>query len=437
MIKYFTSTISQALGRMKRVLLLTTAIVMVTAPILIVNETATALQITNRSVLISSAQASGTGVSYTFGFTTATTGTIQSLEFQACGTALGTCTAPTGLSFSSAAASTMTGWTAATAFTAGAGAGSCTASASIICANRTSATSETAGARTIKFTGITNQSVSAGNCSSAANCTFFIRMTTYSDTAYATAVDTGTMASATTQLLTINAAVQEQLTFCVGSTAVDNATSAMPACGSLGASLNLGTLNSANTSVSPVPSATYGGDANNGAAELSTNAVNGTTVAYDAVQQAGSGTLKVAAATCSGSVFTDQCINATGATKAAIVTGTEDFGMAVGGVNCGSVTGETCVFSTGTFGLVPTTNYNCNGIVGGSADTYDTNSGVITGTTSCSYAWDPSGTTQTIASSSVPVGNEALILKFAATPEITTPTGAYTAKADFVATPTF
>ncbi len=331
-------------------------------------------------------------------------------------------------------------WGGATSFTKDTTTAGCT-TVDVLCVKRTDTTAQTLVAHSIIDTGATNQN--ATNCSSAANCTFFVRMTTYSDNAYTTVVDTGTMAGATTQLFTVNAAIQEQLTFCIGNTAVNSVPAAIPLCSAIsGSSLNLGTLNAGNISVSPVPAATYGGDANNGLAELSTNAVNGTTVAYDASQQSGTGvgtlgTLRVSGAACTAGSDSDQCINAIGVTKAQLTTGTEAFGMAIGGIDCSNVSAYTCTFSSGTFNLVPTANYNCNGIVGGSADTYDPDSGVITGTSSCYYAWDATGTSETIASSSVPVGNEALILKFAATPELTTPQGTYTAKADFVATPTF
>lgn len=441
MAKFIPNRVVLAFVRMKRVLVLATAITVAAAPIMIMSQTATAAQITNRSVTISSAQAGNTGTTYTFGFTTATAGAIQGLGFQACTTALGTCTAPTGLSFSGAAFSSQTGWTNATNFAFdGTGAGGCIAAANELCAKRTQVASETIGARTIVFTGITNQNSS--NCSSAANCTFFVRMVTYSNSTYATAVDSGTMASSTTQLFTVNAAIQEQLAFCVGNTTINNATSSVPTCSTItGTSLNLGTLSSSNVSVSPVPSATYNGDANNGLAELSTNAVNGSTVNYDAIQQSGTnhqGALRVAGATCNaGTVNTDQCINSIGASKATLTAGTEDFGMAIAGINCSNVTAYTCTFSSGTFNLVPATNYNCNGIVGGSADTFDPDGGVIAGPTSCSYAWVESGTSTNIATSTTVVAGEALILKFAATPNLVTPTGSYTAQADFIATPTF
>jgi hypothetical protein len=245
------------------------------------------------------------------------------------------------------------------------------------------------------------------------------------------------VASSTIQTLTINASVQEQLSFCVGNTGVDNATSSVPTCSTIsGTSVNLGVLNNGDVNITPVTT-TNGGDDNNGLAELSTNASNGVAIEYSAVQQSGTnhlGALRVAGATCaSGNSNTDQCINSIGTSETTLSPGTEAFGMTIAGINCSNVTAYTCAFSTGTYNLIRNANYNCTG-----TNVYPTtDNNQITTATTCSYAWDESGTQDTIASSSTVVGSEALILKFAATPNLVTPTGTYTAKADFVATPTY
>src|SRR6185312_509577 len=134
------------------------------------------------------------------------------------------------------------------------------------------------------------------------NCTFFIRITTFSDAAFSTQVDAGVVASSTTQLFTVNAAIQEVLSFCIGSTTIDDADTTTPAtCGTItGTSLDLGVLDSSHVNISPVTAINHG-DGNNAMAELSTNAFNGTTVAYHAVQQTGTnhqGTLRVVGANC-------------------------------------------------------------------------------------------------------------------------------------------
>jgi hypothetical protein len=406
--------------------------------------TASAVAVTQRSLTITTGIASATAT-YTFAFTPGSTTQIQSMIFQACTTALGTCTAPTGINLSGGAITKSGTWGGATNFTkdtttnptVGTPAVNCT-TVSILCLTRTDTTVQTLVAHSIIDTGAVNQNSS--NCGSAANCTFFVRVFSYSDTAYTTAVDNGTVASSTTQTLLVNFAIQEQLTFCIGTTTIDDGTTAPPACASVsGTSLNLGTASSGNVSVSPV-TVGNGGDGNNGIAELSTNAANGATVTYDAVQ-AGSGTnhlgtLRVTGASCNaGNINTDQCINAIGTTQATLTAGTEAYGMTIAAVDCSSAPAYTCTFAGGTYHLTRNANYDGTG-----GKTYPTDTNLVSGTTNAGYAWDETGTAQTIASSTSPNGSvdrEALILKFAATPNIVTPTGAYSVKGDFVATPTF
>jgi hypothetical protein len=404
---------------------------------------ASAATITQRSLSIGSGIISAS-TSYTFSFVPGTTDPIQGLEFQACTTALGTCTAPAGLSFSSAAGGSLTGsWTNATAFTVDAtGANNCIASASVLCAKRTQASNESgASQRGVLFTGITNPN---GTSCATSNCTFFVRMTTYSATTYTAGsiVDTGNVASSTIQTLTINASVQEALSFCVGATAINDATTGVATCSSItGSSLNLGVLNSSDVNVSPV-STTFGGDANNGLVELSTNASNGASVDYNAVTQSGTNhtaALRVAGSTCtSGATNTDQCINSI-ASPTVVTAGAEAFGMTIAGVNCSNTSAYySCSFAGGTEHLDPTANYDCTGSTGNTSypsNTTDTSQ--VAGPTGCKYVWDESGTQDTIASSTTVVGSEALILKFAATANLVTPTGTYTAVADFVAIPSF
>jgi len=437
------NTIQQTWIKTQRIVILAVATLMVVVPIFVLSQTASAAQEEPRSLAINTPIAGATAT-YTISFNPASTTQIQSYQIQGCTTALGTCTAPTGLSISTGTPSNS-GFQGATAFTkdttSTTGTYACNTT-NILCGNRTDTTAQTTGtSHVITDTGVTNQN--ATNCSSAANCTFFLRIYTYSDTGYLTQVDYGTVASSTTQQFTVNAAIQEQLAFCIGNTTADTATATIPTCSTItGTSVNLGNLTSADVSVSPV-AATYNGNASNGLAELTTNAYNGASVSYSAVQQSGTnhqGGLRVVGATCnSGTINTDQCITSVGTTKATLVSGTEDFGMAIAGIDCSNVgSAYTCTYSSGTFNLNPATNYNCNGNAnGGHSNTYPSDTGLVSGTTACSYAWDESGTSNTIASSTTIVGGEALLLKFAATPSLVTPTGAYSAQANFIATPTF
>jgi hypothetical protein len=423
------------LGNIKRIFLLFAALLITTVPLTILNTTVSAAQITQRSLLIANSQASAT-TNYTFTFTPSQTSQIQSIVIQSCSTPLGACSAPGGLNLAGGTVTTGS-FQGATSFTKDTTSGGCT-TAGVLCLTRSDTTSQTLTARTITDTGAVNQNTT--NCTGAPNCTFFERITTYSDTAYTTGVDSGTVASSTTQAFTVNAVIQEVLAFCVGNTTIDNLTTQTTSskdCTTIsGTSLNLGVLSSTQINVSPVPSATYNGDAENGQAILNTNASNGTTVAYNAIPQSGTnhqGTLRVAGSTClAGTGNTDQCIDAAGVSSLQLNPGVEHFGMTVAGVNCGNVTAYSCTFGTSN-NLTRASNYNCNG----STSTYAPDSGVLSSASGCNYAWDETGTSQTIATATIPVGNEALILKFAATPNLITPTGSYTAQADFIATPVY
>jgi hypothetical protein len=390
------------------------AVLLIAIYFMVVLNQANAAQITSRSVTITSGVPSATSVTYTYGFTLPTAGNVQSIQFQACTTAVGTCTGPTGQNINLGTEASRSGWSSATTFTKSAGGGSCTAA---------------------------NNGWNTQTNPSTANSTFFIRITTYSDTGWTTSVDTGTVASAVVQTLTVNAAVAEVLNFCVGSTTVDDATTTVGAdCSAVaGTSLNIGTLDTGSTNVSPVN--TNGGDNKNGVAMIRTNAASGAVVSYDSIQQSGTnqlGTLRISGASCNASsaILTDQCIRAVGTTQATLTAGAENFGMTVGAINCGSVSSYTCTFSAGTYNLVRDTAYDGNG-----TNTYTTDSGPVGGTTNQGYAWDDGGTSRTIASSAASttkvIDDEALILKFAATPSITTPFGLYAAQADFIAVPTY
>ena len=299
---------------------------------------------------------------------------------------------------------------------------------------------------TIGVSGFTNDDV--------ANRSYYTRMRLYSD-AGTTLVWEGVFAQSTSQTLTVNARVQERLDFCVGSTAANDATTSVgAACSNVtGTSVNLGNVEGSNVNVSPVAT-TNGGDATptNGVAMVRTNAVNGVVVDYRAVTESGSGQLKVPGATCgleTGVITTDQCFNSAdvgndpsdGATQLAIAPATEMFGMTIAGINCGSTSAYTCDFTNDQYNLRRDGEYNGNGTTGAGTTTFVTDTDQVAGTTNGGYAWLSNGSTDRIASSTAStvkvVDDEAMILKFAATAGITTPTGSYTVQADFIATATF
>ena len=437
----------------KRSLYLVGATLLIVGPLTFLNQTVSASQITNRSLSISSSVPAATSVTYIYSFEPATTGTIQSIFLQSCTTAVGACTAPSGINLQAGTMTMTSGWagsvTSLTKNTTNS-TPACNVTTNM-CYTWTDATNQTAGSALVAtVTGETNPGTTGCTNTNPNNCTFFVRMTTYSDNALTTAVDSGTVAAAITQTYTVNATVQEQLSFCVGSVngssaSVATVTYAMPNCTALtGTSLSLGTLSNGETNVSPVSAAQpYNGDLNNGVVELDTNAANGSSISYSAVQQSGTnhdGALRVSGATCAaGTSYTDQCINSIGSTAAAITAGTEDFGMAAMGINCYNVPGSAYTCNATSHNLTINSNYYCNATdAGTSFDSghFDTG-GQTSSATLCNYAWDETGTSDSFATATNVVGGEAALVEFAATPEITTPTGAYTAQASFIATPTY
>jgi len=310
-------------------------------------------------------------------------------------------------------------WTNSTSFTRdGTGAGGCTAAANVLCIKRTQPASEATAAKTVTWDSQVNPTAVAS---------YYVRITIYSDTGWATAVDDGVVAYAIVNQLTVNARVQENLQFCVGATTVNDATTSAGAdCSAIsGTVVDLGAIDT-NISVSPVPASPNNGNNLNGVAMVRTNANNGTTVTYFAEQDTSSGALKVVGKTCAGVSTTDQCFNSQGGTQGTFTAGVEKFGMTIGGVNCGSTTAYSCTFASDTNHLKQATNY-----VGATSTTYGTSSG---------YAWVENGTVTTIATTSGSdkvLDDETLILRFAATAAATTPTGQYTVVSTYVATPTF
>ncbi len=373
---------------------------------------AAAEQLTTRSITLGSSVAGATDVTYTVTFTQATYGAaLEGIVIDFCSNspiAGLTCTTPAGFDVNeSGLAVSVTGMDGGTAFTKHANTDTNT-----LILTRTNATLQTA-TNNITVTlgagggsdGITNPSTACGG-TPADKCTFYARIMTYVDDTAAAAYtstspgsyqDTGSVALSTANQLTITARVQEVLQFCVGTEDADSSNDCADITGTI---IDLGVVDS-----SLVAASADGA----GKAMVRTNAVNGVTIGYYAEQNAGSGQLKVAGASCAGGSSTDQCFNSAGTTAQAIVAGTEMFGMRANAVDT----------SNGT-----TTNLVRDAVYA-SAD----------------YAWDDSGSLDIIASSAgsgVKVVDDELVeLKFAATAATTTPTGAYTVTATFIATATF
>jgi hypothetical protein len=241
-----------------------------------------AAQITDRKVTLSSSAGAATGVSYTFQSAALPTATpVRSVALEACTTASGACTGPTGFSASSSTlASQPSGLGTATAWTVS------TAVAGSLRINHASNAVAPSGAVTIQWNGVVNPT--------AQNTTFFLRATTYSDTTWTTAIDTGVVAVSTAQQITVSASVAETLSFCTGTSGITNTSCS----GATGSAVSLGNLTSSATG-SGTSQIGVGTNANTGYAVT----VNGSTLT------SGSNTITALA------------------TQAASATGSEQFGI--------------------------------------------------------------------------------------------------------------
>lgn len=168
-------------------------------------------QISSRSVVIGSSVAS-VNTTYNFTFTVAQTTIVKSVKFQACDDASGLCTqsgAASGFSSSTPGAS-LSGQPT----NLGSG-GTWTIDnndATALRIKNSSNTGSPSSAITVNFSNVHNPS--------ATNSTFFIRITTYSDDAWTTEIDSGTVATSTAGQVTVTASVNETLTFTLSSSTV-------------------------------------------------------------------------------------------------------------------------------------------------------------------------------------------------------------------------
>lgn len=191
-----------------------------------------AASITGRKFTLSNSNG-GVSSNYTFDSSALPTGTaVRSVKAEACTTASGSCTTPSGFSANSAnIAGQPTGLGATSSWTDD----SNTGNLRITHASNVTAPS---GAVNIQWTGVTNPT--------ADNTTFYLRVTTYSDAAYSSALDTGTVAVSTAEQITVNATVDETLTFCTGTSGITNTSCA----GATGSTVSLGTLTPSTTGAS-------------------------------------------------------------------------------------------------------------------------------------------------------------------------------------------
>ena len=215
----------------KKVLYSVSALLLTLSAIPAVQVDAAAL--TSRSVTLSNSAPSATGTSYTFGFTVAQATTIKSVNIDICDSASGVCTpagtgVPAGLTTTGATVGTVSGIGSGGSWT-----GTFTTNGRLRIANNANTGAPTTVS--VQINGITNPT--------ATNTTYFARITTYSDAAWTTPIDAGTVATSTATQIQLSATLDETLTFCTGTSGITSSSCA----GATGTSVNLGTLSSSTT----------------------------------------------------------------------------------------------------------------------------------------------------------------------------------------------
>jgi hypothetical protein len=168
---------------------------------------ASAATITPRKVTIGSSVASAV-TTYSFAFTVPSATVIKSASFVPCTTASGACTMPPGFSGTGALLSSQptnlgdaSGWVTTDS------------TATELRLSKSGNVAAPAASITVAFSGATNPS--------ATNSTFFVRMNTFSAANWTSPIDTGTVATSTAGQVTINASVDETLTFTMTSQTVN------------------------------------------------------------------------------------------------------------------------------------------------------------------------------------------------------------------------
>ncbi|HUC96767.1 MAG TPA: hypothetical protein VMR16_03855 [Candidatus Saccharimonadales bacterium] len=325
---------------------------------------ANASPIMGRSVLLSTSVGNASGVTYTL--TTSalpTTGTaVKSVGIQFCTLLTGGCITPAGFSSTlSSLASQPTGLGAASGWTV-----STATTGSLRILDSSNATNPT-GAVSITWNGVNNPT--------ATNTTFYGIITTYSDAAWTTPLDTGNVALSTSAQIQVALSVNETLTFCTGTSITGQN------CGTAaGSQVNLGVASTSSTSTGTSILAA----STNGSTGYSI-AVSGTTLM--------SGTNPITALASGG----------------ASATGSKQFGLNLASNNTTPVVGAA---ETGSGTAAASTNYGTN-------NTFRFASG------------DP------IASVGVPTNANTFTVGYIANIDGLTPAGVYTSNLTYTATANF
>jgi len=225
--------------------------------------------------------------------------------------------------------------------------------------------------------------------------TFFIRITTYSDTAWTTTVDQGTVANSTATQIAITAKVQEVLNFSVGSTVTAPGSSCTAFTDS--GAVTLGDPTDGTLSFSQAYDA-------HSYFRVSTNANNGTIVYYSG------DTLK------SGT----NSISAIGTSAAASAVGTSQFGLGLDSSDTQAGSGYS--FTS----LTPTSPYGAG-------------NGTITNAGTAQFAFSTASVTAPvqIASAAGTIVCDTGSVRYLGNISTTTPPGIYTTTISYLAVPTY
>jgi hypothetical protein len=381
------------------------------------NMPVNAAQLTSRSLAVSSTAlgniavgnpGSGTNgqkAKYTFTFTPSTTA-ISSLSIMICTSpipAAGSCTSPTGFDASHVASiqsttlagsptlDTTTANSALSTNTQGSCTGSGTTRTNCILLKWSSGTAQTASPQTIVFGGGASDYIT--NPTDTTNRTFYARIATYTDNAYTTLNDYGSVASSTTTQITITAKVQEALNFSVGKTPVLPTAS----CTALNddGSITLGDANNGLSSTTAYDNHTY--------FRVSTNAINGTKIYYSG-DTLKSGSNSIAAMT----------------TQDVSRTGTAQFGLGIDSSDTQSGAG-----------------YSFSSLVAQAP--YDSAQGTITNLGSAKFDFQTTSLTapENIATSTGVITCDTGSVRYLANIATNTPPGLYTTTIDYIAVPTY
>ena len=356
----------------------------------------------NGTAVVAGAGGNGAQARHNYAYTLATAGNVGSMLFQYCTTPfVGTaCTTPTGMDASTVAAvAASSGFNATEAFAIDTAtsvttggyftSSACASRAHCITVKRVTAQTETATAKTIDFGqagGWIKNPTAVG--------TFYVRVVTFSDTAYTTQVDDGAVAASINEDIDITAKVQEKLNFSVSASTV-----------AAGASC---------TMLSGTGAITLG-DATNGVLDpataydkhsyfrLNTNSGSGTTVQYTG------DTLKTSAAVAIASAGTV-------ANGFQSTVGSEQFGLAINSAD---------------------TNYSFTNLT--RSDPYDDGAGTITnlGTARFAHVTSSTATPVTVASSTGSVTCDTGAVRYIANISTTTRPGIYRTTIGYIATPTY